>query len=70
MKFSIYGRKVVEVIRDGSGWSAFYLGNEGKKRKADGLVIPSTVREEDLVEYLADVFHEMATPANHEIKRL
>ena len=70
MKFSIFDKKIIEVIRKDGKWFAYYLGNEGKKRAADGLVIPSSVKEAEIEDYLADVFHELATISNNEIKRL
>ena len=70
MKLNVFGKKVIEVIRKDNEWKVFYLGNEGKKRKAEGLVIPSSINESEIEEYIADLFHEMATPSNSEVKRI
>jgi len=70
MKFNIFGKKIIEVIRKDGKWFAYYLGNEGKKRAAEEIVIPSTVQEAEIEDYLADVFHELATISNNEIERL
>ena len=70
MKFSVFGKKIIEIVRKNNEWQAFYLGNEGKKRKAEDIVIPSSVRETEMEDHIADLFHELATPSNNEIKRL
>nr|WP_164503433.1 hypothetical protein [Pleionea sediminis] len=49
---------------------AFYCGNGGVKRKANDISIPSSLEEDELEEYIADLFHEWATEERNEIKRL
>ena len=61
MKFDIFGKKVLEVIRSDGQWIAFYCGNGGVKLKADDIRVPSSLVESELGEYIADVFHEWAT---------
>lgn len=61
-KFNVFGRHVA-IVDAGSGWEAFLLGNEGKRRPAD-FSVPHHVDADDLAEYLADLFHEAATPTN------
>ncbi|MCG8312494.1 MAG: hypothetical protein MI976_04710 [Pseudomonadales bacterium] len=67
MKVDVYG-KHLEIQRSGSEWVAFYMGNEGKKRKADDIKIPKDIKEDDLVEYIADLCHEWSRPGNSEVK--
>jgi len=69
MKFDIFGRQTVEVLRADDEWLVFYLGNEGKKRKADFL-IPASIQPQQLQDYLADLFHEHATLSHNEVKQL
>ena len=69
MKLDVFGR-IVDVIRDGNRWMAFYPGNEGKKRRAEDIVLPPELKEENIIEYIADLCHEWATPGNSEVKRL
>jgi hypothetical protein len=69
MKLDVFGR-VIEVIRDGNRWSVFYPGNEGKKRRADDIVLPPDLKKEALIEYIADICHEWATQENREVKQL
>lgn len=63
LKFNIFGSFIAVTGTFGS-WRAFYFGTEGKKRAAD-FVIPDDITEQDLCEYLADLFHENATPRNN-----
>ena len=61
-KFNIFGTLI--AVRGAAGaWRAFYLGAEGKRRPAD-FIVPCDVEEQALCEYLADLFHEAATPRN------
>ena len=62
-KFNVFGQLICVVGEPGS-WRAFHLGNEGKRRPAD-FVIPQELPESALCEYLADLFHEFATPKNN-----
>ncbi|MBC3863692.1 hypothetical protein H8K32_16410 [Undibacterium jejuense] len=61
-RFNIFG---ILVMVDGSpgAWRAFYLGSDGKRRAAD-FIVPNDIAEEELCEYLADLFHENAMPKN------
>jgi hypothetical protein len=69
MKLNVFGR-VIEVVRHGSQWRVFYPGNEGKKRPATDIILPDDLGEENLLEYIADLCHEWATPNNSEVRRL
>ncbi|NNG01127.1 MAG: hypothetical protein HKM93_17180 [Desulfobacteraceae bacterium] len=53
----------MEVIRADGRWKTFYLG-EGKKRPASDIVIPENLNQSQIPRYLADFFHELATPSN------
>lgn len=68
MKLDIFGKKEMEVVHHNGEWLAFYLGNEGKKRKAQGIIIPSSLSEQEVVEYIDDLFHELATPEKSFVK--
>lgn len=61
MKLNVFGKKI-EVVRRDNKWRAYYLGNEGKRRLAANIVIPSDIKEDELREYMADLCHEWATP--------
>lgn len=68
MKLNIFGR-IAEVIREDGQWVFYSLG-EGKKRRENGLVIPAELSAAEVVTFLADIFHEVASPQNPEIKIL
>lgn len=61
MKYNIYGRFVLEVVREHGRWVAYRVGT-GLKRLENNLVIPSTLKASELPSYLDDVYHEMAQP--------
>lgn len=67
-RFNVFGT-LVAVVGSTGAWRAFYLGTEGKRRLAD-FVVPANITSEELSEYLADLFHENATPRNNDVKRL
>ena len=63
MKINIFGT-LIAVTGTPGACQAYYLGAEGKRRPAD-FIVPGDVAEHDLCEYLADLFHEDATPRNN-----
>jgi len=66
--FKVFGRLI--AIREKAGsWQAFHTGSNGTLRPAD-FIIPTGTREEELAEYLADLFHEDATPEHNTVERL
>ena len=69
LKFDVFGRNVLILEKDG-GWEAFYLGNEGKRRPAPDIPVPSSIAASDMAQYLDDLCHEWATDRNSSVKRL
>jgi hypothetical protein len=67
-RFNVFGTLVAIVGATGA-WQAFYLGTEGKRRLAD-FIVPANITSDELAEYLADLFHENATPRNNVVKHL
>lgn len=67
-RFNVFGTLVAIVGAPGR-WQAFYLGAEGKRRLAD-FVVPADIARDELGQYLGDLFHEDATPRNHEVREL
>lgn len=61
-RFNIFG-SLIAIADAGGTWRAFYLGADGKRRPAD-FIVPNDVAEDQLCEYLADLYHENATPRN------
>ncbi len=68
LRFNVFGKLIVIGGKPGA-WQAFYPGNNGTRRPAD-FVIPADVSEDGLGEYLADLFHEDATPRRNTVRRL
>lgn len=66
MKLNVFGQQI-EVVRQNNKWKTYYLGNEGKRRLADNIVIPSNITEEKIPEYMADLCHEWATPNQNDV---
>ena len=60
MKFDVFGRQVL-VCRSGKDWKAYYLGDDGKRRSAPDIVIPTDLDESQLEQYLDDLCHEWAS---------
>jgi hypothetical protein len=67
-RFDVFGKSIAVIGAPGR-WSAFFLGPDGKRRPAD-FVIPEDLVEDELQQYLADLFHELASPENNEVRRL
>ena len=67
-RFRVFGKLVAVTGRAGAR-QVFYLGAEGKRRPAD-FIVPADMADDDLAEYLADLFHEDATPRYHSVERL
>jgi hypothetical protein len=61
MKFNIYGRFVLEVIRENGNWKAYRVGDGTRRRERD-LGIPSELEPGELAGFLDDVYHELAEP--------
>ena len=65
-RFDLFGRRVaVESV--GTGWVVYYLGDEGKRRRAADIVVPPTVSDQDLQTYLSDLCHEWASARSPEV---
>ena len=61
MRFDIYGKDQLEIVRDGGRWKVFGLG-DGKRIPRGDVVIPAEVVADEIVQYLDDLFHELARP--------
>ena len=68
LRFNVFGT-LIAIAGAPGGWQAFHLGADGKRRPAD-FIVPGDMAEGDLAEYLADLFHENATPRNSSVDRL
>ncbi|MCC2617352.1 hypothetical protein LJ739_13960 [Aestuariibacter halophilus] len=68
MKLTIFGRDV-DIMRRPHGWEAVYVGNDGKKRRAEDILIPSHLAEQDIIGYVSDVCHEWASARYPRVER-
>jgi hypothetical protein len=66
--FNVFGTRVA-IVASEKGWSAYAIGPDGKRRPAD-FIVPDFIEEERLRQYLADLFHESATPTHSEVTRI
>jgi hypothetical protein len=62
-RFEVYGRRIA-VQSTESGRKCFLLGADGKRRPAPDIVVPDFVPDDEVLQYLADLLHECATPGN------
>lgn len=68
MKLNIFGR-LFGVARENDQWVLYSLG-EGLKRRENDIPIPAELTQAEVVTFLADIFHEIATPDNSDVKVL
>jgi hypothetical protein len=61
MKFDIYGRFRLDILRDGNAWIAYRIG-DGKRVHDASIAIPASLRPDELAGYLDDLFHELSSP--------
>lgn len=61
MRFDVYGRYQLDVVREGERWVVYRVG-AGTRAPADDLLVPPDVAPEELVTYLRDLLHELAEP--------
>jgi len=68
-RYDVFGR-LMGVEKTDRGWHVYYLGADGKRRPADDIAIPDFIDEGGVGEYLGNIFHESASPAHPEVRRL
>ncbi len=66
--FDVFGRAMM-VERSTHGWKLFDLGADGKRSPAE-VPIPDFVAEEEIEQYLDDIYHEAATPRHTSVRRI
>ena len=60
MKFDIYGRFHLDILREGHAWVAYKIA-DGKRVRDSAIAIPASLRPDELAGYLDDLFHELAS---------
>ena len=66
--FNVFGR-LHDVERVGEAWTVLAVGSDGKRAPAD-FVIPEFVVDEELEQFLFDLFHETAAYRKGDIFRV
>ena len=67
-EIEVFGVRLI-AEQAGGRWTLFYPGADGKRRPAHDVVVPAfVVTEDDLAAYLADLWHEAATPTNQDVR--
>ena len=61
MRFNVYGRFTLDVVREGSQWTVYRL-EPGRRIKVRDFAIPSSLRAAEIGTFLDDIYHELAQP--------
>ncbi|CAI0884390.1 DUF7661 family protein [Serratia ficaria] len=70
MIFNVFGR-LMGVKRVGEAWLLFNVTlPERKYARCYDIVLPWELNEEEIAGYLADIYHEAATPQRPEVFRI
>ncbi len=68
MRFDLYGKFELHVVRQDGAWQVFRLVN-GKRQALPDIFIPSVIPENEIERYLDDLLHEQAQPGQ-KVRRL
>jgi hypothetical protein len=63
VKFNVYGRFVIDVVREKDRWAMFEVV-PGKRLRITDFAIPPSLDESQLPQYLDDIYHEMGQPGD------
>lgn len=69
IRFDVFGKKM-SVLRESGRWLLFADSHEGKRTRIHDVIIPAELLEKDLDIYLADIYHENASPQHPGVTRL
>jgi hypothetical protein len=58
MKFDVYGRFQLEVLRENNAWVAYRPGL-GTRSLDSSIIIPESLSPDEIAGYLDDLFHEL-----------
>lgn len=67
-RFNVFGH-IYLIRREAGLWQAYSVGADGKRAPA-GFVVPDFVEDDELDQYLFDLFHESAMPGNGDVRRI
>jgi len=69
IRFDVYGQRMAIERRDGA-WRLHALSEDGKRRPVHEVAVPPDLEESDLLAWLADIYHESASPRHPDVVRL
>jgi len=69
IKLDVFGRLML-AEHTAADWQLFDLSHDGKRSRVRDVAIPDFIPESGLAHYLADLFHESATPTHSDVRRL
>lgn len=69
IRFDVFGQRMAVERRDGA-WKLYALSDAGKRRGVIDAPIPSDLEESELLTWLADIYHEWASPQHPDVIRL
>ncbi len=63
IRIDVYGRFRIDVIRRHGTWTAFRLGDDGKRsRLTDVVLLGEDMTAEEILEAVEALYHEQAAP--------
>jgi hypothetical protein len=68
IKLDVYGKAMLAEHGAG-GWRVFELGADGKRREVR-IAVPEFIEDNEIDQYLDDLYHENATPAHPCVRRI
>jgi hypothetical protein len=69
MRFDGYGQPMGAERRDGA-WRLYVLSDDGKRRAVHDVAVPPDLEASELLTWLADIYHESASPRHPDVVRL
>ena len=69
IRFDVFGKLIVAEQRSGQ-WQLFNDSNDGKLVPIRDVIVPPGMSADELLIYLDDLFHELATLENSQVKQL
>ncbi len=60
----------MQIQRENNQWQLYILGTDGKKRPVQDIVIPPELTADEVLVFIADIYHELATPEKSEVRKL
>ncbi len=62
MQLDVYGRMTLAINRHAASWHIAIVGEDGKQRPVTDFVIPPDYSEQEVLQFIADMYHEYASP--------